>query len=207
MSTQSDTQDVKVGIEQGGDTLFVKSGGLIRVDSGGSLTVAGVTIDASTLALNGLTATAAELNKTKSSTRVVVLAVSTAITELLHDNKIISMTGAGSARTFTLPVPVAGMRFRFVVGEVNTSGYLIKSVAGTHVMGGTIMTRSDNSAAVLGYTAGATDDTITLSGSTTGGVSIGDWVELVALSATQWAVTGLTTSTGTEATPFSDTVT
>lgn len=59
----SDTQNVKVGIEQGGDTLYVKSGGTIRVDSGGSLTIAGVTVDGSTLALTGLTATATELNQ------------------------------------------------------------------------------------------------------------------------------------------------
>lgn len=37
MSAQSDTQDVKVGIEQGGDTLFAKSGGTIRLESGATL--------------------------------------------------------------------------------------------------------------------------------------------------------------------------
>lgn len=58
----SDTQNVKVGIEQGGDVLYVKSGGTIRVDNGGSMTVAGVTIDESTLAVNDLTATGDELN-------------------------------------------------------------------------------------------------------------------------------------------------
>lgn len=59
----SDTQNVKVGIEQGGDTLYVKSGGAIRVDAGGSLTVAGVTVDENTLAMDGVTASATELNQ------------------------------------------------------------------------------------------------------------------------------------------------
>lgn len=59
----SDSQNVKVGIEQGGDVLFVKSGGQIRVDSGGEIKVGGVTIDENTLALTGLTASAAELNQ------------------------------------------------------------------------------------------------------------------------------------------------
>ena len=63
MSDQSDTQNTKVGIEQGGDVLFVKSGGQIRIDSGGELEVAGVTVDENTLALNGLTASATELNE------------------------------------------------------------------------------------------------------------------------------------------------
>ncbi len=152
-------------------------------------------------------ATVAEVNRVADmSTRIVNLAVSTAITEAAHDGKTIVMGGAGSARTFTLPTPVAGMKFKLVVGAVNTSNYLIKAAAGTQTIDGTIMTRSDDSAAVLGYTAGATDDTITLNGTTTGGAAIGDWIELEALSATQWAVRGQTTSSGTEATPFSDTV-
>ncbi|MER9710179.1 hypothetical protein NKJ13_07905 [Mesorhizobium sp. M0174] len=52
----------KVYRKQGGDELVVASGGLITVESGGALVVAGVTIDGSTLALTGLTASAAELN-------------------------------------------------------------------------------------------------------------------------------------------------
>lgn len=52
----------KVYKKAGGDTLVVASGGLIEVETGGSLTIAGVTIDENTLAMNGVTATAAELN-------------------------------------------------------------------------------------------------------------------------------------------------
>ncbi len=59
----SDTQEPLVGVEQGGETIYVKSGGTIRVDSGGSLTVAGVTVDETTLAMTGLTASATELNR------------------------------------------------------------------------------------------------------------------------------------------------
>jgi hypothetical protein len=66
---------------------------------------------------------------------------------------------------------------------------------------------SDGAAAVLGYMAvAATSDTITLNGTTTGGVSIGDWVEIVDVASGVFAATGLTTSSGTEATPFSATV-
>ncbi len=38
MSAQSDSQNVKVGIEQGGDTLFVKSGGTLRIEAGATVT-------------------------------------------------------------------------------------------------------------------------------------------------------------------------
>lgn len=56
-------ENVIVFLEQGGSLLRVKSGGSVIIESGGSLEVAGVTIDASTLALNGLTASATELNE------------------------------------------------------------------------------------------------------------------------------------------------
>jgi hypothetical protein len=177
-----------------------------------SLTLGGTAVTATAAELNasvaGLLATTAEINRVAdASTRVVNLAVTTPITELAHDMKLIVMGGAGGARTFTLPAATgSGVRFRFIVGAVNTSGHLIKSVAGADVMGGTIFTRSDDAAAVLAYKAGSTDDTITLNGTTTGGVSIGDWVELCDIATNRWAVTGLTTSSGSEATPFSDTV-
>lgn len=57
------TYQPKVYRKQGGNELVVASGGAITVESGGALTVAGVTVDESTLALNGLTATAEELNQ------------------------------------------------------------------------------------------------------------------------------------------------
>lgn len=57
------TYGPKVYHKQGGDELVVKSGGAITVESGGSLTVAGVTVDENTLAMDGVTATATELNQ------------------------------------------------------------------------------------------------------------------------------------------------
>lgn len=198
MSAQSDTQNVKVGIEQGGSRGFVKSGGELDIESGGAFKIAGV----------ALAASAAELNRAAQvSSRIVNLAVSTSITLAAHDGKTIVMGGAGSARTFTLPASTgSGAKFKFKIGAVNTSNYLIKSVAGTDVMKGTVLMLSDNSAAVLGYSAGSTDDTITLNGTTTGGVKVGDWIELEDVAANTWAVTGILTGSGTEATPFSDTV-
>jgi hypothetical protein len=37
MSNPSDSQNTKIGFEQGGDVLFVKSGGKIRVEAGATL--------------------------------------------------------------------------------------------------------------------------------------------------------------------------
>lgn len=161
--------------------------------------------------LVGLLATAAEINRNnKASTRIVALAVDTSITELLHDGKTIVMGGAGSSRTFTLPAATgAGGRYRFVVGAVNTSNYVIKSVAGADLMEGIIFGASSTDSATDAartWLSGATDDTITLNGTTTGGAAIGDWVEVEDTSAVSWHVRGMITQSGSEATPFSDTV-
>lgn len=138
---------------------------------------------------------------------VVTLAVSTTLTELDHAGKLIMMDGEGSARTFTLPASTGGGAvYRFMVKDVNTSNYLIKVANASDTMQGTILQKQDDAAGLAGFTAGATADTITLNGTTTGGVSEGDWVELVDAELNKWFVTGITTASGTEATPFSATV-
>jgi len=53
------------------------------------------------------------------------------------------------------------------------------------------------------WATGTTDNTITLNGTTTGGVSIGDQIELVDIAAGIWAVVGTIVASGTIATPFS----
>ncbi len=162
--------------------------------------------------VNDLTATPDEINRAADiSARIVTLAVTTAITEAAHEGRTIVMTGAGAARTFTLPAATgSGGRYRFVVGEVNTSNYLIKAAAGTQLFKGMIIGQSATDSATDAartWTAGSTDDTITLNGTTTGGVKLGDWIEFEDCAATLWAVRGFITQSGSEATPFSDTVT
>lgn len=138
------------------------------------------------------------------SNRLVTLSVSTTITADLHDGKTILMSGAGAARTFTLPAATgSGAKFKFRVAAVNTSNYVIAVADATDVMDGQIISLQDSADTVVGWETTSTSDTITLNGTTTGGVSIGDWVELEDIAANQWAVTGITTSSGTEATPFS----
>ena len=49
--------------KDGGDTFVVADGGKIEVESGGALTIGDTTVDESTLAMTGVTASAAELNE------------------------------------------------------------------------------------------------------------------------------------------------
>jgi len=161
--------------------------------------------------LGAITSTAAEINRaTDLSARIVTLIATGAITEAAHESRTLLMTVAGAASTYTLPAATgSGARYRFVVGEVNTSNYVIKSVAGADVMQGTVIGASTTDSATDAartWRAGTTDDTFTLNGTTTGGVDIGDWVEFEDITATAWAVRGFITQSGSEASPFSDTV-
>ncbi len=160
--------------------------------------------------LTGVVATAAELNRSSDmSTRVVDCTASTlAVTEALHDGKIITLNRAAGIAV-TLPVPVAGMWFRFIVGTTFTGAATIKSSAGTEIMiGQAIMGNdSDNTVVKFPALAASTYDTIDLlgTGNSTGGIA-GQTIEIRGLSATLWHVTIVGDAAGTEATPFADTV-
>lgn len=140
--------------------------------------------------------------------RIVNLNVTTTLTRADHAGKLLVMGGAGAARTFTLPAATgSGAAYHFIVGAVNTSNYLIKVADATDTMDGILLnTDTDTSGALRGFSPGASDDTITLNGTTTGGVSIGDYIILRDIAADQWAVEGMVSGSGTVATPFSNTV-
>jgi hypothetical protein len=168
---------------------------------------------ANVLELIGTTATAAEVTRaTDLSTRVVVVTADLTITEALHEGRTCVLREAGGNASVTCTMPAAtggGGRYRFVVDEVNTSNYVIKSVAGTDIMRGTIIGASTTDSATDAartWINGASDDTLTLNGTTTGGVTRGDWIELEDIAADGWAVRGVITQSGSEATPFSNTV-
>jgi len=169
----------------------------------------GITASAAELnIMDGVTATAAEINRSADvSGRIVAVAVDTAITEALHEGKTVVLGGAGSSRTMTLPAATGGgARYRFIVGAVNTSNYVFKAVVGTDLFEGALLMVTDAGDAVEAFESGATDDTVTLNGTTTGGAAVGDWIEFEDFSATGWAVRGVLTGTGDEVTPFSDSV-
>jgi len=132
-----------------------------------------------------------------------------AITKALHAGKINLLGEAGGDAAVALTLPAAtgtGDKYKFIVSVVNTSGYSIAVVDAATVISGSILSIND-SATLLGWLAGSTADTVTLDGTTMGGVSIGDWVEFTDIATNQWAINGLTNSSGTEATPFSAAVT
>ncbi len=107
----------------------------------------------------------------------------------------------------TLPAAIgSGNRWRFEVNVLATSNsHKIQVANGTDVMQGVVTgARVDSGNAVLGFATASTSDTISLNRTTTGSVSLGEWIEVEDVAAGVFAVKGVLSATGAAfATPFS----
>jgi len=95
--------------------------------------------------------------------------------------------------TYTIWVPTT----------ISTSSVKIGTNGTDKFVGSLISVDTDTSGAVVGFTAGASNDFINLNGSTTGGVA-GTWIQIVAIAANKYLVTGVLNGSGVVATPFAD---
>ena len=119
------------------------------------------------------------------------------------DAGTILVINAAAGLTLTLPPATgSGYSYKAVVGTTVTSNSVVIRVTGNDVMTGLAVSAADGGASVNGWETAADSDTITFNGSTTGGIK-GDMVELIDCAADTWAVQIRSSSTGTEATPFS----
>lgn len=105
---------------------------------------------------------------------------------------------------YTLPTPIVGMTFEFLVTVAVTSNAhkVITSAATEFLLGGVIM--GDVTVAQSGdyfEADGSTHVAISAGGSTTGGL-LGERYKLTAISTTQWVIHGVCHGAGTLATPF-----
>jgi hypothetical protein len=134
---------------------------------------------------------------------VTVATATITITDEAHVGQRVIFNRAAGV-TATLPEATgSGNRYEFI-GAVDASGSQIIKVVGTDTMAGVAYLGNDSAGASCFYTA-ATSDTITLDGSTTGGLK-GWRVVCDDIAADTWAVMVMSEASGTEATPFSATV-
>jgi hypothetical protein len=112
---------------------------------------------------------------------------------------------AAAGLTVTLPAAVgSGDRYEIFVGTTVTSNALaIKAASSSDIIQGVIGVSTD--AAGVNVPTAADSDTISMNGSTTGGLK-GSRIILQDVSTGVWEVSGALVSTGAEATPFSATV-
>jgi hypothetical protein len=131
-----------------------------------------------------------------------VTSATVTITSADHEGKIITLNRAGGI-TATLPAASGtGARYRFVVGTTFTGNGIIQVANSNDTMCGNAIVLQDGGDTMVGFEAGSTADTITLNGTTTGGLK-GAEVEVVDIAANLFFVRIVTAATGTEATPFS----
>ena len=153
---------------------------------------------------------------------VVEITSSTTLDPVSHGGRIISVGGSlAAALTLTLPTisaatnPITsgpgqdpntlnneGVVYTiWVPTTISTSSLKIATDGTDRYIGAVLSIDTDTSGAAVGFTAGASDDFINLNGTTTGGVA-GTFVQIVAVAALKYMVTGTVLGSGTVATPF-----
>lgn len=136
---------------------------------------------------------------------VNVTASTLAVAAADHDGRIVTLNRAAGIAV-TLPAASgSGLKLHFMIGTAVTSNSTTIKVTGDDTMAGNAIIGQDAADTAALFEAGATADTITLNGSTTGGLK-GDSVELIDVATDLWWVRVVGAATGTEATPFSATV-
>ena len=179
----------------------------------GSKIVSNATNEDLTLATNGtgVVTTASQVTLTGSFLQAIhTFTGDDAITTIEHAGRTLLLGEVGGNAQVTLTLPDAtgsGTTYKFVVSVTNTSNYIIKVPDANNTIDGVITFLDLDGTAVTGYGTAATSDTITLNGTTTGGL-LGDHIELIDILADKWHVRGcLRVPTGSNpATPFSATV-
>ena len=148
----------------------------------------------------------------RSTHPVDVNVTSFTLTALEHAGRIVTLSHTAAASTVTLPAATgSGAVYKFIVAAVNTSGgHIVKVANSTDVFVGGVLTINDTTegdvdGTITWYSDGS-DDTITLDGTTTGGVAIGDSFELVDYASGKFQVHGRLRASGSEDSPFSATV-
>jgi hypothetical protein len=137
---------------------------------------------------------------------VNVTASTLTVDKTTHSGKLITLNRAAGV-TCTLPASTgSGQMYRFFVGTTVTSNNDIVKVANSSdIMVGFAIQSQDGGATLQMFETAATDDTITMNGTTTSGIK-GDYIELIDVATNTWFVRMTSAGTGAEATPFSATV-
>ena len=155
---------------------------------------------------------------------VVDITSSTTLNPVDHAGRIIAVGGSlAAAVTLTLPAinvtanPTTsgpgqdpstanneGVVYTiWVPTTISTSSLKIGTDGTDKFVGSLLSVDTDTSGAMVGFTAGASNDYINLNGTTTGGIA-GSWITCTVLAANKYYVTGVLLGSGTVATPFAD---
>lgn len=137
----------------------------------------------------------------------IVLPGGVATTLTASQSGAVCFWDAAAGFTYTLPAPVVGLRFTFLVSVTATSSnHKLITDAGTTFLKGSVLqavedtTPGANPGPKDFLFNGSTHVACTMNGTTTGGL-FGTRIEVIAISSTVWAITGYVKASGTIATP------
>ena len=132
---------------------------------------------------------------------VVEITAETTLTVAAHAGKVIEINDADGAVTLpTIKSDEIGAVYRFFIGT--TASDLDIKTDGTDKFVGSISVGITNSTHKR-FVPGATNDVISMNGTTTGGIA-NSYVEITALATAEYMVQGQLIGSGTIATPFAD---
>ena len=104
----------------------------------------------------------------------------------------------------TLPAATAGLRYRIVQQLDFSSDTITVTTASTaDIYTGDLRNYKEGTGLAIFKPNGSSNYIITLDGTTTGGVKGGGVIDLIAVSGSEWHVSGLVQGSGSVATPFS----
>jgi len=128
------------------------------------------------------------------------LTASATITQDTYNGQTINLSAA-AGMTITLPAATGtNAMYRFVVAtSVTSNSYIIQVANATDILIGTASVAGTTGTV---FSTVAASDTLTMSGSTTGGLA-GSYVEIIDISAGEFVVRANLLGSGTPATPFS----
>lgn len=131
----------------------------------------------------------------------ITITAATTLSRKTHAGEIVNLSST-TGRIITLPASAGnGDVFTLFIGATVSSGNHVFQVANaTDVLQGVVALTTDIAGTPIPTTT--TTDTITMNGSTTGGV-IGTWIRVTDAVAGFWMLEGSLVCTGVEATPFS----
>jgi hypothetical protein len=136
---------------------------------------------------------------------VTLTGATATVTAAAHSGRTVLLDRA-AGQALTLPAATgSGNKYMFFVKTTITSNSTTIKVVGNDTMAGLAIVANDGGDTASIFETAADSDTITFDGSTTGGIR-GATVELQDVAADLWSVRVVGAATGTEATPFSATV-
>ena len=131
----------------------------------------------------------------------ITVTASATLNRRTHAGNTVNLSAAAGL-TITLPASAGtgDVYELFVLTTVTSNNYVIQVANSTDILAGAVHLTTDISGTSM--PTSTTTDTITMNGSTTGGLR-GSWIRVKDMSTGFWALEGGIICSGVEATPFS----